>query len=413
MREWLLKAMAAICASAPLLVLLLMSLVMAGTGVSAPHAANDEPVAEKHAPPAAREISIPDIPDTLTRWLEQAASAYQSDVAAKLSVPRYAMAAAPEVQEMPAARDALGSAVDAALAYITYWIGQAYRMAGYAPSNFAHSAVALVADQTARDARAFVEARKKAEVDWNDAVERANAAAAEAARQESERKSAAERDAAEAERRRAEARKEELRKIKEDLDRRIEDGLKKLEELEKLDTTKRTEATRKALVADVARGAAETLKAVAEARRVSNEKKAAAEKQMIESKAEYAREVAEAEKARKIAEADRAGKAEAARAAANAKAAEEARRVAEEKKVAEAKDEEASKAAEAEAVRKASEARRAPRPASRRDGGHRRRQGRLRPPDCRGRSGTQDRRSRARRQGRRGAESGKRRQGRR
>jgi len=303
MRDWLLKVMASICASAPLLVLLLMSLVMVGTDASVSR--SDRAPAETGGQPAADAARLP---DTLTRWLEQAATAYQSDVARKLSVPRQAGLVAtvsPVAATTTGSSITLTAAVDAVFQYIAFWIEQAYGLIGNAPSEVAHAHVALLADQTARDARSFVEARKKAEAEWNEAVERANAAAADAARQESERKSAAEKDAAEAERRRAEARKEELRKIKEDLDRRIEEGLKKLEELEKLDPTKKTEATRKALVADVARGASESLKAVADARRASAARKAAAEKQVAEAKAAYVREVAEAEQARKTAEAER------------------------------------------------------------------------------------------------------------
>lgn len=351
MRNWVLKALAAVCASAPLLVLLMLSLVMVGKEASVSR--KDHAPAGGTGPTAAADSSLP---GALTRWLEQAASTYQSDVAKKLSVPRQAglvVGVSPSHATTTAGFDRLSAAVDAALRYITFWMEQAYRVAGYTPSNLAYSSVALLADQTARDARAFVEARKKAEADWSEAVERANEAAAEAARQEAARKSAAEKDAAEAERRRAEARKEELRRIKEDLDRRIEEGLKKLEELEKLDPTRKTEATRKALVADVARGASESLKAVAEARRASAERKAAAEKQAADAKAAYAREVTAAEQARKVAEAERA------RSEQERKAEEAARKAAEEKRLAEQKAEEARRMAAIEAVPKASETRKA------------------------------------------------------
>lgn len=346
MRNGVLKALAAICASAPLLVLLLLSIVMMGTDASVPRK-DRAPDGENGATTVADSV----LSGAVTRWLEQAASTYQSDIARKLSVPRQAGMVA-GVSSPSADFDDLRAAIEGALRYITFWMEQAYRTAGYAPSNLAYSSVALLADQTARDARAFVEARRKAEADWNEAVERANRAAAEAANQDAARKSAAEKDAAEADRRRAEARKEELRKLKEDLDRRIEEGLKKLEELEKLDPTKKTEATRKALVADVARGAAENLKAVAEARRAKAAQKAAAEKQAAEAKAAYAREVAAAEQARKTAEAEEAEQARRAAADADRKRldAEQARKAeAERKALAEARAAEEVRMAEAQA----------------------------------------------------------------
>jgi nucleoid-associated protein YgaU len=346
MRNGVLKALAAICASAPLLVLLLLSIVMMGTDASVPRK-DRAPDGENGATTVADSV----LSGAVTRWLEQAASTYQSDIARKLSVPRQAGMVA-GVSSPSADFDDLRAAIEGALRYITFWMEQAYRTAGYAPSNLAYSSVALLADQTARDARAFVEARRKAEADWNEAVERANRAAAEAANQDAARKSAAEKDAAEADRRRAEARKEELRKLKEDLDRRIEEGLKRLEELEKLDPTKKTEATRKALVADVARGAAENLKAVAEARRAKAAQKAAAEKQAAEAKAAYAREVAAAEQARKTAEAEEAEQARRAAADADRKRldAEQARKAeAERKALAEARAAEEVRMAEAQA----------------------------------------------------------------
>ncbi len=242
MRDRLRKTMAARGASALLRGLLVVGLVMAGAETFAARA--DAP----H-------------PGGSTGSQEQAAGVYRPDIASKLPAPRYAGLATGDAPAPARAglRDRLSAAVQAALAYITFWIDEAYRAAGYEPSDGANASVAVLADRTAREARAVVEALKKAEMDWSEAVERANAAAAEAARQETERRSAAERDAAEAERRRAEARKEELRKIKEDLDRRIEEGLKKLENLERLDATKKTETTRRALVADVARGASDAL----------------------------------------------------------------------------------------------------------------------------------------------------------
>ncbi|MCC7252468.1 MAG: LysM peptidoglycan-binding domain-containing protein [Hyphomicrobium sp.] len=379
MWDWLLKAVTAVCASAPLLVLCMLSLVMAETDASAPRK-DETPVESRSAPDPDPGASVP---DALTKWLEQAAITYQSDVARKLSVPRYAEAevaveAEEEPVELPAPGfvDSLRAAVDAALIYVVYWIEQLSRMAGLPPLDLAYSSVTLMADQTARDAKAFVDARRKAEADWKEAVERADEAAAEAARAEAERKSAAEASAAEAERRRAEARKAELKKLKEELDRRIEEGLKRLEELEKLDTTKRTEATRKALAADAAQSAGAALKAVtgaaaarradakaAEQQRLAEAKAVEEERRAAEAKAaEEAREAADAEAARK-AEEQRLAEAKATedRRVAQAKAAEEARkaadaaaaRKAEEQRVAEAKAAEDRRVAEAKAAEEA------------------------------------------------------------
>lgn len=342
------KAAAAICASAPLLVLLMMSLVQVGT--ETPAARATEPVSTHRE--AVSRAPAGQLPTALTDWLEQAAITYQSDVARKLSVPRHADASGDIAAPRWRAYAALRTAVAAAMGYVYYWMERAYVAAGEAPPPmFAEaSSVALMADTTAREARAFVEARRKAEADWQAAVERADAAAEEEKRAAAERKSAAEERAIEAERKRAEARKEELRKLKEDLDRRIEEGLRKLEELEKLDKTRKTQATLKALQADVNRSAEEALKAVAERRRrLAAERKAAEEKRLADARAADAREAAEAEAARK---------AEAERVAAEQKRLAEAK-AAEERRIAEVEAEEARKAAEAEQARKAEEERKA------------------------------------------------------
>lgn len=334
MRVGLLKAAAAIGASAPLLVLLMLSLVEA-----APDASGDPGRQEPPAVAPAAGTLAPAVAD----WLEQAAATYQTDVAGKLSVPRHA--------EASDAFATLRAAVEGALAYVRYWIERAYETAGLPPPAFSQASVALLTDRTARDARAFIEARRKAEADWREAVERADAAR----RTDEPGEGSSGDSAAEAERKRAEARKEELRKLKEDLDRRIEEGLRKLEELEKLDKTRKTEATRRGLAADAARSAEEALKAMADqARRLAGERRAAEQGRPAAARAGDERKAADAEAARK-AEAER--KAAEDRRLAEARAAEV--KAAEERRRAAAQTEAARRAADAEAVRKAEAERKA------------------------------------------------------
>ena len=273
---------------------------------------------------------------SLSGWLEYAATTYQSDVAGKLAVPRQPTAVADvSMSATTTYIDALRKAADASMDYIEFWIGQAYEAVGIAPYQMAGASVVTLVDQAARDARSFVEARRKAELDWHDAVAKADAAAADVAKKESDRKNAAGGAAAEAERKRAEARKEELRKIKEDLDRRIEEGLKKLEDLEKLDTTKKTETTRKAIAADAANVGPSVLKALQERKsRAEADRKAKEETRLAEAKAAEDRSAAEADKARQAeikaaearrkSEAERIAKEDAERKAAQAKKAAEA-----------------------------------------------------------------------------------------
>jgi LysM repeat protein len=287
---------------------------------------------------------------SLSGWLEYAATTYQSDVAGKLAVPRQATAAADvSLNATTTFVEMLRKAADASMDYIQFWIGQASEAVGIAPAQMAGASIVTLVDQTARDARSFVEARRKAELDWHDAVAKADAAAADVAQKESDRKNAAGGAAAEAEKKRAEARKEELRKIKEDLDRRIEEGLKKLEDLEKLDTTKKTEATRRAIAADAANVGPSVMRAIQERKtRAEADRKAKEETRLAEAKAAEDQRVAEAERmkkeddARKAAEAEKARQAEIKAAEARRKS--EAERIARED--AERKAAQAKKAAE-------------------------------------------------------------------
>ena len=199
-----------------------VSAAVLGFGLLGPGLANADPSSgteSAHHETAAKDTGS----GSLSGWLEYAATTYQSDVAGKLAVPRQAGAAADvSTNATTTLFDVLRKAADATMDYIEFWIGQASKAVGIVPPQMSSASVGLLVDQAARDARSFVEARRKAELDWHDAVAKADAAAADAAQKESERKNAAGEAAAEAERKRVEARKEELRKINEDLDRRIE-----------------------------------------------------------------------------------------------------------------------------------------------------------------------------------------------
>src|SRR5690606_739787 len=114
----------------------------------------------------------------------------------------------------------LRQCVGAALSYVSFWVRQADAVVGppltELTDNFAGS---TPAQRAAREADAFIEARRKADDHWKRAVARADAAAA--AQRIAGPSNAPGETPAEAELRRAEARKAELAKIKEDLDRRI------------------------------------------------------------------------------------------------------------------------------------------------------------------------------------------------
>ncbi|MDQ8697476.1 LysM peptidoglycan-binding domain-containing protein [Hyphomicrobium sp. LHD-15] len=342
-------ATAALCAA---------SLLITAGSIPAFAAGNDQPATpDVQAAPANQTHPLPAVTD----WLERAARSYRSDIADKLSVPRETVPGAeqPADASSEGVWKALEISARAALNYTAFWIDRAYRAAGIEPQNA--KSYALLAptsgDQAALDAKAFVEARQKAEAEWKEAVERANAAAAAAAR-EAKRAGATGGDSpAEAERKRAVARKAELEKIKQELDRKIAEGLAKLEALDNATKARKAEEARK----DPAKAQADDAARKAEEARKETEAKRRAAAEEAERVA-----VARAEEARKVAEAEVARKAEAERKAAEekrlaeAKAAEEKRIAAvEAERVEKARAEEARKAAEAEAARKAEAERKA------------------------------------------------------
>lgn len=314
------------------------------------------------------------LPRHVNEWLERAAQTYQAEIAGKLTTPREPGAlAGPAKPQESALPEKLSEGVFAALGYVIYWIERAYEMAGLAPSRTMSFAVSS-ADQAVREAKEFVDARRKAEADWKQAVERANAAAADAAREAKQRRGGTVSETpAELDRKRAEARKEELAKLKKELDRKIEEGLAKLEELTKAKPDKKAEAAHEALSAEV-----QSLLSVAPATEqpqpdrktaeAGSARKAEDATKLEDAKAAEIKRLAEAKAAEdKAAEEKRAAEAqaEAERKAAEekhqseARAAEEKRAVeakaAEEKRLAEAKAEEARKAAEAERARREAE----------------------------------------------------------
>ncbi len=260
----------------------------------------------------AKEPAGPAIWAPVNEWFERAAEAYRTDVADKLSVPREPVAADVASWLPPP----LKVAVEAALRYIDFWLSRALVAAGLPP----------VGDPAARAAADFIEARRKADEDWRTAQEKLAKTADAGA---SEMLKLGDAEAAK------QKRKEELAKKKEELDRRIEDGLKKLEEFEKASKAKKDEEERRALE--------EKRKSEAEAaRKADEERKAAEEMRLADLKADEARKKAEAA-------------ARTADEAAAARKADEERKAAEEMRLADLKAEEARKKAEA-AARMADEA---------------------------------------------------------
>jgi hypothetical protein len=320
--------------------------ILAGAGRDA--AAAEEP--RREAAPDEKETSLGSyLPAGFTDWLENAARSYQSEVVDKLSAPR-AQAASGEATEANQTVDrgevtafaALRAAIGAALGYVWQILDSVKSVTGLSGSVEGTFAVAST-DQAARDAKAYIEARRKAEEEWKKALERAKEAAEEAARNAARQQKRSSMVGASAltDQKRAEERKAYLEKLRQDLDRRIAEGLAKLEALEKENAARKAEEAR-ALAAEAERNAAEALEAVEEQRRateVSDEALKAAEAEEAR-KAEAARLEAE----RKAAEEEAARKAEEARQAAE----DEAKRAAEERAAKEREEAEAAAASNAE-----------------------------------------------------------------
>jgi hypothetical protein len=359
--------MAAVCAAA--------MLIAWGPEVASAAGKDDTTAPEIEAAPAPKSP----LPEGLADWLERAARTYRADIADKLSAPRETGSNPdlPEGAQKQGFGDALRTAVSAALGYISFWLDRAYEAAGYsAPNILPFAAVGGTTHLAQLDAKQFVEARRKAEAEWKDAVERANTAAAEVAR-EGKRAGAAGGDSpAEAERKRAESRKLELEKIKQDLDRKIAEGLAKLEALDTANKARKLEEAQKARADEAARQAEEAAKAekarAEEARKAVEaeaEQKAADEKLLAEAKAAEKKRIVDAEKshadaARRVAAAEAARLAEAERKSAEEKYRAEVRKAEAQALVSEAAAKAAAierekKQAEAEMTRKAEEAEKA------------------------------------------------------
>jgi nucleoid-associated protein YgaU len=309
----------------------------------------------QHAAPA-RPLAQSPLIAPVTGWLEQAARTYQSEIADKLAVPR------PQYGSegiLALLRDAVVWALD----YASFWLARAYEAAGLSPPD---RHLALVAKPAQRREAA------------PSAQETPGAKTADA-------------DVA-AEKKRAEDRKAELEKLKQELDRQIAEGMKKLEDFKKDQARVGTEAARKKALAaeEEARKAeerrrleedsrqeqkrkTEDARKAEEVRKVDDARKTAGAKRIVEAQALYARSVAvaqdsrkteealQAEQLRKTEDAKRAEAAEAARKAAESKAAEERRQAEAAARKAAAAEEDARKveaakkraeAAEAEAARK-------------------------------------------------------------
>jgi nucleoid-associated protein YgaU len=294
------------------------------------------PIQPAGAEPAAAPAQSHDDNDWLvTRWLETAAERYQSEIAGPLSARQSGPPVSTEVSRF--AKE-LGRGVRGCNDWIRFWgqhVIEAYnvQVAGtftWLPALPDWKDARANAD---RDAKAFTEARRKADAAWQTAEmtgrdrPAASADAADAAKKKAE---------ADIRAREAEA-KDKLAKKKQELDKRIDDGLKKLEEFEKTEKARKAEEQRKA---QEAKKEAEALKRAEEVRKAEHAKKAAEDLRVAQQT--YVAQVAQAEKSRKAAEEHEA--VEARRRADEARAAEVARVKAE----ADRKAEEARKAAEAE-----------------------------------------------------------------
>lgn len=304
---------------------------------------------------------------SVTEWLERAQRTYQTEVAGRLSVPRDPAAASNAADsgagEEGGVTHRLWQAIATAMGYVSFWLDRAYHAAGMAapelPFAFDHRSPQQVA--------ALAEARRKAEAEWKKLEERAKVVAEEAAREAEKTQDAAARALAGAlpairladvERAEAKKRQDELAKRKQDLDRQIAEGLKKLDEFSEADEAER------ARIRDAARKAREALDAAAkklsaaeratEQRRVALADAAARQAEEEERRAAEARRATEAAlRAQKDAEAKReaeekaAEEAEARRAAEAKRRAEDAERLAAEARAKRAEEQEEVRAAEA------------------------------------------------------------------
>jgi nucleoid-associated protein YgaU len=293
----------------------------------------------------------------VTRWLETAAKRYQAEIAGPLSVRQ---SGPPTSTEISRFARALGVSVRGANEWIKAWGKQAadaynVQIAG----TFAWLPVVPVLPDTPsaradKDAAAFTDARSKADGAWRTAEmtgrDRSGAVAQPGVADAAKTKQEAEIRAREAEA------KDKLVKKKQELDKRIDEGLKKLEDFEK---------SEKARKADEARKAAEAQRRAEEARKAEDKRKAAETTRLAQLA--YAAEVSRAaDEARKAAETARLAEekrvAEVARAE-KARKAEEQRKADEAQKIAEAArlaaEKRVTELAQAEADRKAEQARKA------------------------------------------------------
>lgn len=317
-------------------------------------------------------------------WLDRAAKSYQAEIVDKLMVPRAGAgstgpgpAASREKTPPSGGLAGLRTALAAALHYVWDLLGRTGTFVGLPIVGAEGSFLVASADQAARDAKAYIDARRKAEEQWRKAIERAEEAAREAARNAAreQKRSSMTGLSGSAEQKRAEERKAYLEKLKQDLDRRIAEGLKKLEALEKESAAKKAEEAR-ALAEEAERNAAEALRAAEEQQRAAAAAEEALKRAEEIRKAEQAeidaKRAADAEAERKSREDEAARQAEKdkveqdtrdaeARAEADRKAREEAARLAEvaRKKAIEEEARSAAEAAEAEQERRNAEARKA------------------------------------------------------
>jgi hypothetical protein len=320
-------------------------LTTCGATASAIAGASGEGAATAPASSQTPSAASASAPAAVVDWLERAARVYQEEIADRLAVPREpsangtAAAGSGERARRTGFAGALKTGVEQALGYVSFWVRQAEAALGPPLTELAYGLVGTPADRAASDADAFVDARRKADEQWKHAVAQADAAA----RRATGPSNASGETPAEAELRRAEARKAELAKIKEDLDRRIAEGLKKLEEFQK-----REQGNKASLLTPPA---GPDLPAQNAPKPDADEEKARAEQVRVA-----------AEKERAHAEAEAARKAEDARMAEQARrqeAEDEQREAAAKAEQARLAEDEARKRAEAElAARKAEDARR-------------------------------------------------------
>jgi nucleoid-associated protein YgaU len=301
-------------------------------------------------PTAAPAQSNDDNDWAVTRWLETAAERYQSEIAGPLSARQSGPPVSTEVSRF--AKE-LGKGVRGCNDWIRFWgqhVIEAYNVQVAGTLSWLPTLPDWKDARADRDAKAFTDARRKADAAWQTAEmtgrdrPAASADAADAAKKKAE---------AEIRAREAEA-KDKLTKKKQELDKRIDEGLKKLEEFEKTEKARKAEEQRKA---QEAKKEAEALKRAEEVRKAEHAKKAAEDLRVAQQK--YAAEVAQedarkaeeerkATEARRIAEAARAAEVARAKAEADRKA-EEARRTADAEK--RARDAYVAEVAQAEKTR--------------------------------------------------------------